>query len=163
MANLNLNKVILGGRLTVDPELKTTANGISVCGFVVAVNRRFKTADGQQEADFITCTAWRQTAEFIAKYFTKGSAICITGTIQTRSWEDKDGNTRRATDVVADEAYFVESKAESGQKAVEAKLPGQFTPQDLDRYNAAKNAPQTPPKKRPDEFVPVEGDELPFE
>lgn len=160
--SLNLNKAVLAGRLTADPELKTTSNGVSVCGFVVAVNRRFKTADGQQEADFITCTAWRQTAEFISKHFKKGSAICVAGTIQTRSWEDKDGNPRRATDVIADEAYFVESKAESGQKADEPKLPGQFTGEQLGRYNAAKNAPQSAPEKAPAEFASVDGEDLPF-
>ena len=164
MSSLNLNKAVLAGRLTADPELKTTANGTSVCGFVIAVNRRYKTADGQQEADFITCTAWRQTAEFIAKYFSKGSAICITGTIQTRSWEDKDGNTRRATDVVAEEAYFVDSKAESERSDRPAGLPSQFTGEQLDRAMQGEKKSfadvQNPP--RPATFEDVEGEGLPF-
>ena len=106
MANFNLNKVILGGRLTNQPELKQTPQGVSVTTFSIAVNRRGK----KDEADFINCVAWRQTAEFITKYFGKGSSICIVGQIQTRSWNDSNGNKRYATEVIADEAYFVDGK-----------------------------------------------------
>ena len=106
MANINLNKVILGGRLTNQPELKQTPQGVSVTTFSIAVNRRGK----KDEADFINCVAWRQTAEFITKYFGKGSSICIVGQIQTRSWNDSNGNKRYATEVIADEAYFVDGK-----------------------------------------------------
>lgn len=118
MANFNLNKVILGGRLTGDPELKQTPSGIPVTSFSVAVNRRFSKPEGggdnqQPQADFINVTAWRQTAEFIARYFRKGSSICVVGSIQTRTWTDQQGAKRYATDVVADEAYFVDSKSES--------------------------------------------------
>lgn len=112
MANLNLNKAIIGGRLTNDVELKTTPSGVSVCSFAIAVNR--KTAkDQEQKADFIKCVAWRQTAEFISKYFKKGSSICITGTIQTRTWKDNNGYAREATEIVVDEALFVDSKSDS--------------------------------------------------
>ena len=118
MSSLNLNKVILCGRLTADPELKQTPSGIAVVSFSLAVNRRFqsKSADGTQaqQADFINVVAWRQTAEFISRYFRKGSALCITGSIQTRSWQDQQGQKRYATEVVADEAMFVDSKNESG-------------------------------------------------
>lgn len=119
MANLNLNKVILGGRLTSDPELKQTQSGIPVCSFSIAVNRRFskqtdENGNAQQAADFINCTAWRQTAEFISRYFRKGSSICVTGSIQTRTWNDQNGQKRYATEVVIDEAMFVDSKSESG-------------------------------------------------
>ena len=117
MANLNLNKVILAGRLTADPELKQTQSGLAVLTFTLAINRRFaKGADGQaaQQADFITCVAWRQTAEFIARYFRKGSCLCVTGSIQTRSWQDQQGQKRYATEVVVDEAMFVDSKNEGG-------------------------------------------------
>ncbi|MBO5790395.1 MAG: single-stranded DNA-binding protein [Clostridia bacterium] len=118
MANLNLNKVVLAGRLTADPELKQTQSGIAVLSFTLAINRRFqKSADGQapqQQADFITCVAWRQTAEFISRYFHKGSCLCVTGSIQTRSWQDQQGQKRYATDVVVDEAMFVDSKGENG-------------------------------------------------
>lgn len=118
MANLNLNKVVLAGRLTADPELKQTQSGVAVLTFTLAINRRFtKGADGQpaqQQADFITCVAWRQTAEFIARYFHKGSCLCVTGSIQTRNWQDQQGQKRYATEVVVDEAMFVDSKGEAG-------------------------------------------------
>lgn len=116
MANFNLNKVILGGRLTADPELKTTPSGVSVTSFTVAVNRRFGGGQGKEaQADFINVTAWRQTAEFITQYFRKASSICIVGSIQTRSWTDQQGQKRFATKVVADEAYFVDAKSEMPQ------------------------------------------------
>ena len=114
MSSLNLNKVILVGRLTAEPELKQTPSGVSVIRFTVAVNRRRtrNAEQSEQQADFITVTAWRQTAEFISKYFRKGSAICITGSIQTSSWTDQQGQKRYSTEVVADEAMFVDSRSE---------------------------------------------------
>ena len=114
MSSLNLNKVILVGRLTAEPELKQTPSGGSVIRFTVAVNRRRtrNAEQSEQQADFITVTAWRQTAEFISKYFRKGSAICITGSIQTSSWTDQQGQKRYSTEVVADEAMFVDSRSE---------------------------------------------------
>ena len=116
MANFNLNKVILGGRLTADPELKQTPQGVSVTSFSVAVNRRGK----EQQADFINCVAWRQTAEFICKFFKKGSSICIVGNIQTRTWNDTQNNKRYATEVIVDEAYFVDSKSDGAPSFTEA-------------------------------------------
>ncbi len=114
MANFNFNKVILGGRLTADPELKTTPSGISVTSFTVAVNRRFGGKNGEEaQADFFNVTAWRQTAEFITRYFRKASSICVVGSIQTRTWTDQNGQKRFATEIVADEAYFVDAKSES--------------------------------------------------
>jgi single-strand DNA-binding protein len=112
MSNLNLNKVILAGRLTSDVELKQTPSGVSVCSFTLAINRKFS-ANRQQQTDFIQCQAWRQTAEFIARYFKKGSALCISGSIQTRSWTDNNNQKRYATEVVADEAMFVDGKNDS--------------------------------------------------
>ena len=111
MANFNFNKVILGGNLTADPELKTTSNGTSVTQFCIAVNRRGK--EGGQQADFINCVAWKGTAEFITKYFRKASTICVTGRIQTRTWKDQSGNNRYATEVMVEEATFVDSKNEN--------------------------------------------------
>ena len=111
---LNLNKVVLAGRMTADPELKQTASGVSVLSFTIAVNRSYvsKSSDqGERQADFINIVAWRNTAEFISKYFRKGSAICVTGSIQTRSWQDQQGQKRYATEIVADEAMFVESRS----------------------------------------------------
>ncbi|MBQ3176656.1 MAG: single-stranded DNA-binding protein [Clostridia bacterium] len=115
MANFNFNKVILGGRLTADPELKTTPSGISVTSFTIAVNRRFGAKAGAEEpqADFFNVTAWRQTAEFITRYFRKASSICVMGSIQTRTWIDQQGMKRFATEIVADEAFFVDAKSES--------------------------------------------------
>lgn len=112
MSALNLNKVILGGHLTHDPELKQTPSGVATTSLNVAVNRRYE-KDGKREVDFITVVAWRQTAEFICRYFKKGSAICLTGSIQNRSWKDKDGNNRHATEIIADEAYFVDGKTDA--------------------------------------------------
>ena len=113
MANFNLNKVILGGRLTEKPELKTTPNGVMVTTFSMAVNRKYNKDQEQQQADFINCVAWRGTAEFICKYFDKGSSICVVGAIQTRSWTDSNNNKRYATEVVVDEANFVDSKSDN--------------------------------------------------
>ncbi len=108
MANINFNKVILGGRLTADPELKQTPQGVSVMTFCIAVNRK-----GTKDiTDFINCVAWRNTAEFISKYFYKGSSIVIDGSIQIRAYEDNNGNKRQATEVIVSDAYFVDSKGD---------------------------------------------------
>ena len=114
MANFNFNKVILGGRLTADPELKTTQSGIAVVSFSIAVNRRYKNAAQQTEADFFNVTAWRSTAELVARYFRKGSSICVVGTIQNSTWTDQQNVKHYRTDIVADEVMFVDSRAESG-------------------------------------------------
>ena len=108
-----MNKAILMGRLTRDPEMRTTPQGTSVCSFSIAVNRRFA-KEGQQQADFINCVAWRQQADFICKYFTKGSMIAVVGSIQTRTWDGQDGKKQYATEVIVDEAHFTGSKAETG-------------------------------------------------
>ena len=107
-----MNKVILMGRLTRDPEMRQTPNGVSVCSFSIAVNRRFA-KEGQQNADFINCTAWRQQAEFICKYFQKGAMIAVVGSLQSRSWENQEGKRQYSTDVVVDEVYFTGSKSDS--------------------------------------------------
>ena len=107
-----MNKVILMGRLTRDPEMRQTPNGVAVCSFSIAVNRRFA-KEGQQQADFINCSAWRQQAEFICKYFTKGSMIAVVGQLQSRSWDNQEGKRQYSTDVMVDEVYFTGSRAES--------------------------------------------------
>ena len=112
MSNFNFNKVILGGRITADPELKSTPTGVPVTSFTVAVNRRTD-KNGETKADFINVTAWRNTAEFVTRFFHKSSPICIVGAIQTRSWTDPQGQKRYATEVVADEVFFVDSKSEA--------------------------------------------------
>lgn len=116
---LNLNKVILAGRITSAPELKTTTSGLNVTSFSIAVDRRTK----EKSTDFINCVAWRGSAEFICKYFTKGSPICITGNIQMRKWQDKDGSNRYAMEVIVEEAHFVESKGETFEPVEEGSLP----------------------------------------
>ncbi len=108
-----MNKVILMGRLTKDVEMRQTPNGVSLARFSIAVTRRFKNSNGEYDADFINCVAWRQTGEFIARYFQKGSMIAIVGSIQTRSWDGNDGKKQYATEVIVDEAYFTGSKSES--------------------------------------------------
>ena len=105
-----MNKPILIGRLTKDPELKTTASGVSVCSFSLAVNRRFKNADGEYDTDFIGCVAWKQQAEFLYKHFSKGSQVGIIGNIQTHNYDDKEGRKIYITEVIADEIYFVGDK-----------------------------------------------------
>lgn len=104
---LNYNKITLAGRLVHTPELKTTPSGVSVCSFSIAFNRH--TGDGNV-ADFFECTAWRQTAEFISKYFSKGEAILVEGQLTTRQYTDRQGNNRKAVEVKVDAAYFVEAK-----------------------------------------------------
>jgi single-strand DNA-binding protein len=149
MSCLNLNKVVLAGRLTNDPELKQTTTGVSVLSFTLAVNRRFASkneqGESQTQADFISVVAWRTTAEFIAKYFRKGSAICITGSIQTRSWQDQQGQRRYATEVIADEAMFVDSRSESGSMSDGYQTPafsstGSVTPS-FEEHNTDDDLP----------------------
>lgn len=107
-----LNHIDVMGRLTRDPELRRTGNGISAASFTVAVDRDFA-QDGKKETDFIDCVAWRQTGEFVSKYFKKGSMIVVKGRLQIRNWNDKDGNKRKSAEVVADSCYFGESKKSS--------------------------------------------------
>ena len=103
----SFNKVILIGNMTANPELKSTVSGISACTFSIAVNRRYKDESGNNACDFINIVAWRNTAEFVSRYFTKGKPILVCGQIQTRTWTDAQGNKRYATEVVADEVSFV--------------------------------------------------------
>ena len=152
MANLNFNKIILGGRLTAAPELKQTQSGIPVCSFSIAVNRRAKAGE-EQKADFFNVTAWRQTAEFVSKYFSKGSSILVVGSLQNRSWTDQSGQKHYATDVVADEVSFVDSRAESDAIAADNAADGSYVP-------AAYTAPT--PAQAPS-FEDIQRDEdLPF-
>ena len=104
-----LNHITIMGRLTRDPELRRTGSGIAVTSFTVAVDRDYKTG-GEKEVDFIDCVAWRQTGEFVSKYFTKGRMIVVSGRLQIRSWTDNDGNKRRTAEVVTDNCYFGDSK-----------------------------------------------------
>lgn len=154
MANFNLNKVIMGGRLTADPELKQTPSGVSVCTFSIAVNRRFTSKDStqQSQADFFNVTAWRATAEFVSKYFRKGSSICVIGSLQNRTWNDQQGVKHYATDIIADEVNFVDSRSESG-----APSHASYTP---DAYSAPSYASDAAAAPKFEELKT--DDDLPF-
>lgn len=123
-----MNKVALVGRLTRDVEINTTAAGKSVARFSIAINRKFKNEEGNYEADFINCVAFSNTADFVSKYFSKGNAIGITGRIQTGSYTNKDGQKVYTTDVVVEEAEFVESKNASGNASAPANDVNNFMP-----------------------------------
>ena len=136
----SFNKVILIGNMTADPELKQTTSGTSVCSFSIAVNRRFaKPEQGQQNVDFINIVTWRQQAEFVSRYFKKGNPILICGQIQTRMWTDNQNQKRYATDVVAEEIQFVDSKGEgpSGQMGASAYTPDSYAPSFSTQQEAA--------------------------
>ena len=136
-----MNKAILMGRLTRDVEMRQTPNGVSVARFSIAVNRRFK-SEGQPDADFINCVAWRQTGEFIAKYFQKGSMIAVAGSIQTRSWDGQDGKKQYATEVVVDEAHFTGSKndaTKSGDTNTSAENTSGFDTSGLEDFDGSED------------------------
>ena len=108
-----LNKIFIMGRLTRDPELRRTQSGTAVTSFSLAVDRDYKSQSGEKETDFIDVVAWRSTAEFVSKYFTKGRMAVVSGRLQIRQWTDKDGNNRRSAEIVADNVYFGDSKRDS--------------------------------------------------
>lgn len=160
--SLNLNKVVLCGRITSTPELKVTPSGLNVTGFNLAINRKAKSGE-EAQADFISCVAWRGTAEFICKYFAKGSALCVVGSIQTRKWQDKNGENRFSTEVIVDEALFAEAKKAvvTNGTAAEPYVPTSYT-----QLPAKANTTPTEGKQmqlRPADFSPISGEEdLPF-
>jgi single-strand DNA-binding protein len=143
-----LNSVIIMGRLTADPELRTTTNGLSVTSFTVAVDRNYKSGD-ERQTDFISVVAWRERAEFVAKYFKKGRPLLVCGQLQNRSWTDAQGNKRYVTEVVADEITFVENKNSAG-----VGEGGSYAP---DAYGAASASVGNAP-----EFEEVDDNSLPF-
>lgn len=131
-----LNHVVIMGRLTRDPELRRTGSGLAVASFSVAVERDFPNKDtGERETDFIDCVAWRQTGEFVGKWFTKGSMIVVSGRLQVRNWTDKDGNKRRTAEIIADNVYFGESKKDREANAGAApKVNNYATPYGTPNY-----------------------------
>lgn len=135
-----MNKVYMIGNLTRDPELRSTQMGVSVCSFSIAVNRRFKGADGKNETDFFAVSAWRKLGENCAQYLKKGSKVAVTGAIQSRSYQAADGSKRIAFDIIADEVEFL-SSAQSGNQ---------------DAYHPA------PPTETPSGYIEVEDDDVPF-
>ena len=147
------NLAILTGRLTADPELKTTASGISVCNFSIAVDRAYKKGE-EKQTDFLNVVAWRQTAEFVSKWFKKGSLIGIEGSIQTRKYQDKDGNNRTAFEIVANNVHFVESK-----KSTDVNVSADPLPDFANKVNELNNANNS---SSGDMFSDVVDDDLPF-
>ena len=136
-----LNHIVLMGRLTKDPELRHTQSGTAVAAFSIAVDRDFKNQDGEKETDFIDIVAWRSTAEFVSKYFSKGRMAVVDGRLQIRGWTDKEGNKRRSAEVVASSVYFGDSKKDGdssgGQNTAYAETtagyqPGEFTQLEAD-------------------------------
>ncbi len=151
------------GRLTRDPELRTTQSGVSVASFTVAVDRDFAGRDGgERQTDFFDCSAWRQTGEFVSKYFHKGSMIVVSGRMQSRKFQDRDGNNRTAWDIQADNVYFGESKRDSDSQSGfnTGSYGGQnsFSSYDSARQNSSPVSPVTP---SPFENLEDDGD-LPF-
>lgn len=155
-----LNKAILMGRLTADPELRKTQNGISVTTFTLAVNRNYTKSSEQSQTDFIDIVAWRNTAEFVSRYFVKGQLVAVEGQIQTRTWEDKNGQKRKSVEVVASEVFFAESKREGQPRGAERAPAEDFDPSRMVPSAGAGNAMYA----GSNEFAALPGDanDLPF-
>ena len=146
-----INNVVLMGRLTAVPELKTTQSGISTVRFSVAVERRYNKQGEERQTDFIDCVAWRQTAEFVSKYFNKGSMIAVEGSIQTRNYEDKNGNKRKAVEVQVDNVSFCGSKGETGTGGGNPNLD--VLKDKVEQFNAPQNGGS---------YTDIPDDDLPF-
>ncbi len=148
-----LNMVALLGRLVADPELRHTPQGISVTTFTIAVNRSYVKQGQERQADFIDIVAWRNTAEFVCKYFKKGQMMAVNGSIQTRSYEDKEGKKRKAFEIVADNVYFTDSKNPTGDPAPRSERSGAYSQPEPVSYSAGDV----------DDFAVISDDEdLPF-
>ncbi len=148
-----LNKVVLMGRLTRDPELRRTQSGIAVTSFTLAVDRDFASRGEERQADFFDITCWRQTAEFTSKWFHKGQLVAVAGRLQQRKWQDKDGNNRVSVEIVADEAHFAERRQDSPSAGESYGVPPR-----------AENTPAPSALEAPSSFAELEDDEddLPF-
>ncbi len=149
-----MNKVILIGNLTKDPELRTTQSGVSVCTFRIAVSRRFANAQGVRESDFFDVVAWRQSADFVSRYFSKGRRIAVVGSLQNRSYEAKDGTKRTVTEIVADEVEFADSRP-SQDGGSNSNAGGYGAPQQARSQEPANDFTGQG-------FTQVDDDELPF-
>lgn len=151
-----MNKVFLIGNLTKDPEMRSTQSGVAVCNFTIAVNRRFKKENGEQETDFLNVVAWRQLAELCAKYLAKGRKVAVTGNIQTLTYEAKDGSKRTTWDIVADEVEFL--TPQNQQRSTQSE-PGAYTTA-ASKDSGTAYAPQ--PHNDFGGFTQVDDEELPF-
>ncbi len=155
-----LNIAAIMGRLTRDPELRTTPSGVSVTTFSLAVDRSYCKPGEERQTDFIDVVAWRGTAEFACKYFTKGQMMAVTGSIQTRSYEDKQGNKRKAVEIVASEVNFCGSKAENGRQSNE---PDMYAPPPSRAYSSNSGSARQPTPPPSEDFEEIlSDDDLPF-
>ena len=155
-----LNHIVLMGRLTRDPELRRTGSGIAVASFTLAVDRDYAAQGTERETDVVDIVAWRSTAEFVSKYFTKGRMAVVSGRLQIRNWQDKEGNKRRSAEVVADNVYFGDSKRDSAAPAgFDQSATGYTAP-----YGGASYAAPAAPAAPASDFSMLEGDDdqLPF-
>lgn len=163
-----LNHIVIMGRLTRDPDLRRTGSGIAVANFTVAVDRDFKGQDGEKETDFFDCVAWRQTGEFVSKYFRKGSMAVVSGRLTNRDWTDKDGNKRRSAEIVAGNVYFGESKKSSENNAAyQSSGYGSAYPEAeaaISHYSGTGQSGYTAPEYIQPDFSTLEGEDeqLPF-
>ena len=158
-----LNHIVLMGRLTRDPELRRTGSGIAVASFTLAVDRDFTAQGAERETDFVDIVAWRNTAEFVSKYFTKGRMAVVSGRLQIRNWTDKEGNKRRSAEVVADNGYFGDSKRDGAAPGgFDQSAPSYAAPFGSSPYTAP--AQQSAPAAPASDFSMLEGDDdqLPF-
>lgn len=156
---MSLNRCLFMGRLTRDPELRKTQSGTSVTSFSIAVDRDFKNQNGEKETDFIDVVAWRSTAEFVAKYFTKGRMAIVEGKLQIRDWKDKDGNNRRSAEILADNIYFGDSKPTDGTRPAGRGIDVAYD----ERYDPNYTSTATPFPPVFNELDPTDDDgELPY-
>ena len=155
---MSLNRIILMGRLTRDPELRRTQNGVAVTSFSLAVDRDFRSQSGERETDFIDIVAWRQTAEFVCNYFSKGRMAVVEGRLQIRDWKDKEGNNRRSAEVYADNVYFGDSRRDGAQGG------GYDAPRQAPSYGNAGGGYSAPSIGEPSGFAELDDQdgELPF-
>ena len=156
-----MNKIILVGRLTKDPEVRTTSAGFNTVNFTVAVNRNFKNKDGNYDADFLPCVAFRQTADFVSKFFKKGSMISLDGRVQTRSYDAQDGSKRYVTEVVVENVEFVGGKNDNGSGPVNndyVDAPAQAPIDEMPEYDI----PTSDPYENYDKEVSLSDNDLPF-
>lgn len=156
-----INMVALMGRLTFEPELRTTPSGVSVIRFQVACDRNYQRSGQDRQADFIDCVAWRQTAEFISRYFHKGSMIAVEGTIQTSNYTDKDGNKRKQIEVLANNVSFCGGKAENGSQGTQGAQNEQYAQSGMD-INPEPTSSYSSVDNSDFEEIVDDDDDLPF-
>lgn len=158
-----LNHIVLMGRLTRDPELRRTGSGVAVASFTLAVDRDFaNAATGERETDFIDIVAWRNTAEFVSKYFTKGRMAVVSGRLQIRNWNDKDGNKRRSAEIVADNVYFGDSKRDGASDGGYAPAPSFGNAPAQPAYGGGYTAPAAPAPASDFSMIEDDDSQLPF-